>query len=229
MPNQYVNKVVQSNGTTLIDISDTTAIAADVASGKYFYLASGEKVAGTASGGATLTTKSITANGTYNASSDNADGYSSVTVNVPHVGPQFALIGQSTHTLSEYTNTSTAEIIDTEINIKNTDYVLCIVVITCNGVKTNAQDWGGLTIGIISRYKSNKYNSALYTISTSGFRDNTLSFGSMTNNPINNSSYGVFLANNTNTVKFQRKAHGTACPNVMAGTYTVKVYGITAL
>lgn len=32
---------------------------------------------------ATLTTKSITANGTYNASSDNADGYSSVTVAVP--------------------------------------------------------------------------------------------------------------------------------------------------
>jgi len=32
--------------------------------------------------GATLTTKSITQNGTYNASSDNADGYSSVTVDV---------------------------------------------------------------------------------------------------------------------------------------------------
>lgn len=31
----------------------------------------------------TLITKSITANGTYNASADNADGYSSVTVNVP--------------------------------------------------------------------------------------------------------------------------------------------------
>ena len=33
-------------------------------------------------GGSTLITKIITANGTYNASSDNADGYSSVTVNV---------------------------------------------------------------------------------------------------------------------------------------------------
>ncbi len=30
----------------------------------------------------TLVSKSVTANGTYNASSDNADGYSSVTVNV---------------------------------------------------------------------------------------------------------------------------------------------------
>ena len=34
-------------------------------------------------GGSTLITKSITANGTYAASGDNADGYSSVTVDVP--------------------------------------------------------------------------------------------------------------------------------------------------
>ena len=34
-------------------------------------------------GSATLAIKEITANGTYNASSDNADGYSQVTVNVP--------------------------------------------------------------------------------------------------------------------------------------------------
>lgn len=34
-------------------------------------------------GGSTLIAKSITANGTYNATDDSADGYSSVTVNVP--------------------------------------------------------------------------------------------------------------------------------------------------
>ena len=59
MPNPYVNKVVQSNGTTLIDIFDTTALAADVASGKYFYLASGEKVVGTASGTPSATAHTI--------------------------------------------------------------------------------------------------------------------------------------------------------------------------
>ena len=45
-----------------------------------------EKLELTGSGGGgspTLITKSITANGTYNASDDNADGYSEVTVNVP--------------------------------------------------------------------------------------------------------------------------------------------------
>lgn len=41
----------------------------------------------------TLISKSITANGTYNASSDNADGYSSVTVNVPDTAQ--ALIDKS--------------------------------------------------------------------------------------------------------------------------------------
>lgn len=68
---------------TFYEVSDTTAGASDVASGKYFYTSSGVKTEGTASGGsATLITKNITANGTYNASSDNADGYSSVTVSV---------------------------------------------------------------------------------------------------------------------------------------------------
>ena len=53
MPNAYVNKVV-ANSVTIIDISDTTAVASDVASGKYFYLATGERVQGTLASGDSL-------------------------------------------------------------------------------------------------------------------------------------------------------------------------------
>ena len=44
--NEYVNKVVLAGGNTLIDLTSDTAEAADVASGKYFHLASGERVQG---------------------------------------------------------------------------------------------------------------------------------------------------------------------------------------
>lgn len=50
--------------------------------GKAYISSGGKALLSTGSGSATLITKTITQNGTYNASSDNADGYSSVTVNV---------------------------------------------------------------------------------------------------------------------------------------------------
>lgn len=78
-------KVPSGSGSAQFDdttIASNAASASDITSGKLAFV-NGELVTGTASGGgATLITKSITANGTYNASSDNADGYSSVTVNV---------------------------------------------------------------------------------------------------------------------------------------------------
>lgn len=48
------------------DVTDTTAAASDVASGKYFYTAAGVRTQGTSSGGATVKTKTgtFTGNGT---------------------------------------------------------------------------------------------------------------------------------------------------------------------
>lgn len=104
MPN---NKVQLANGTILMDITDTTAVASDVLLGKYFYNTAGQKTAGTGSQNITyvsgdcilivegqdgkdylqvgdLGTKTITSNGTYAASSDNLKGYSQIIANVPN-------------------------------------------------------------------------------------------------------------------------------------------------
>lgn len=45
--NQYVNQVGLADGTILIDLTRDTVTAADVRAGKYFHLASGERVEGT--------------------------------------------------------------------------------------------------------------------------------------------------------------------------------------
>lgn len=54
MPNQYVNKVVTSNGATLIDLTgDTVTSAAHIMQGYVGHLADGSQVTGTGSGGGT--------------------------------------------------------------------------------------------------------------------------------------------------------------------------------
>lgn len=60
-------------------------------------------------GSATLITKSITANGTYNASDDSADGYSSVTVNVPSGASSWKKIAEASYQVST-TSTSWATV-----------------------------------------------------------------------------------------------------------------------
>ena len=78
---ESVDFPVSGGGTALyVETSDADATASDIASGKKAYV-NGSLITGSATA-PVLTTKSITQNGIYNASSDSADGYSSVTVNV---------------------------------------------------------------------------------------------------------------------------------------------------
>lgn len=74
------------NGISITEVANTTGTTAVIV---------GTEVSGDSS--ATLTTKTITVNGTYNASSDNADGYSQVVVNVPTSG------GGSTPSATQHT------------------------------------------------------------------------------------------------------------------------------
>lgn len=101
---------ISGGGTaSYVEISDTTAAAADVASGKFFYDASGVKTEGTASGGVDVEALSVTANGTYTAPTGKA--YSPVTVNVSGGG------GGSSYTLlhSEDIQVSTTSTSGTQI------------------------------------------------------------------------------------------------------------------
>ena len=59
--NEYVNKVVLAGGNTLIDLTSDTAVAADVASGKYFHLASGQRVQGSSTKDSDTTDANATA------------------------------------------------------------------------------------------------------------------------------------------------------------------------
>ena len=68
---------------TAVDISDTTAAAADVASGKYFYTSEGVKTAGTATGGA-----SNYVTGTFKGTTTGA----AMDVNIPYTGNGYPIV-----------------------------------------------------------------------------------------------------------------------------------------
>ena len=79
-------------------------------------------VSGGGGGGSTLITKTITENGTYNASSDSADGYSQVTVNVS-VGDWNSTTAANT----QYTGTYIAGNGSLSINNPNWPNQACII------------------------------------------------------------------------------------------------------
>ena len=145
---------------------------------------------------------------------------------VPVNKPEFELIGTKTMALEEYTDTSTAQEIDTEINISNTDCAYGLVIITCDSAITTSTEWG-MTVQNFGRYTTNGYltnGAALQQKGTS-----TLSYAAMTNSTVMQNAYGVYVLYNTSTIKIARKCHATAMPKIRAGNYTITAYGLKSL
>lgn len=81
--------------------------------------------------GATLITKNITANGTYNASSDNADGYSSVTVNVPSGG------GAANIVEGTFTTNSASGVQNVTIPYTGSGYPIAAIIYPTGGINAS--------------------------------------------------------------------------------------------
>lgn len=189
-----------------------------------------DAIASISSGGITPTgTKQININSNGTTTED-VTNYANVeiTTAVPTsqaVGPQFTLIGQSTHILQAYTDTSTAETIDTQIST-NVDYVFLLVVITCDGTPVSNNSWARTAIGLVT-LKANHNIITNKTLYINKGTVNSLSLSETNEQATYCTSNGIYLVDNVSTIQFQRKA--TSKIELPAGTYTVKVYGLTSL
>lgn len=108
---------------------------------------------------ATLITKSITANGTYNASSDSADGYSSVTVNVGGGGSNWTLLATETYNLN-ITNTTASKTGDIYLNTTLTAEDIIWVHIRDTNGKRNGYWYGSDSLYLLYQLKNGSTNNA---------------------------------------------------------------------
>lgn len=173
----------------------------------------------------------VTENGTYTPPSG-VDGFDSVTVDVPSstptpTQPTLTLVGQSTHTLTEYTDTSTPETIDTGIDVTGDNHSFLLVIITCDGTPAVENAWGGIYMDVTGRYTA---TGRIYP-STAGVYEagtKSLLMSEASSFSVGNANGPIHLVSNVPTVRFIRRALNNG-RTIMAGTYTVKVYGIDSL
>lgn len=221
-----ISKIIL-NGVTQMDVTGDTVTAATLFSPQTAHGADGEQITGTAVE-KVLTTKSITANGTYNASSDGADGYSSVTVNVSGGGglPLLQTTSLGTLSASSTSVTDTGKTVSLASSTNWDDYDLLLVDIsvdtTTNGRHTSTVSFviitGTSAVTTKDSYTvgTNKWNSKLGSTGTASTRQST-TYGIFVNSPSvssNTLSLPIYYRYNSNST-------GT-----INGNYTARVYGI---
>lgn len=176
--------------------------------------------------GVTLVSKNITANGTYNASSDNADGFETVVVNVAGGGGLTLLKTTSLGTLQ----TSSTSASDTGKSMTVTgfnDYDVLVVDVSVdtptNGRHTSTVSMIYVTgTGSVDNKNayvvgSNKWNSKLSSTGTGSTRQATSAYGVYAN--------AANVSESTMTIPFYYRYNSNST-GTLNGTYTARVYGL---
>lgn len=197
-----VNLPKTGGGTaTFTDVTDTTAAAGDVASGKYFYTAAGVRTQGTASGGGSgLTLLKTTSLGTLSTSSTSATdtgktvtvtGYNDYDVLVVDVSVDSVTNGRHTSTVSMVYVTGTSN-----VSTKNT-----------------------YAVG------SNKWNSKVSSSGTASTRQSTSAYGiyaysaSVSSSTMTITFYYRYNSNNTGTINgtYTARVYGLKLYDLIGG------------
>lgn len=195
----YVTLPKTGGGTALFtDVSDTTATASDVASGKYFYTAAGARTQGTASGGGggvgtLLTTYNM---GTISTSSTQAAD-TGKSISVSSVNDYDLLIVETS--------------VNTVTNNRHTATVGLIFLTASSTVGTK----NGASVATV------KWNSKISSNGTTTTRAGTTAYGIYPN------SCSVATSNSvtTATIPMYQRYNSTSTGTIN-GTYTARVYGV---
>lgn len=194
---------ISGGGTaTFTEITDTTASASDVASGKYFYTSAGVKTQGTASGGGSggltlLATKSL---GTLSTSSTSATD----------TGKNITVTGYGSYDLL-IVDVS----VDTTTNNRHTSTVSTVYVTGTSNVNTK----NTYAVG------SNKWNSKLSSSGTGSTRNSTTAYGiyaysaTVSSNTMTIPFYYRYNSNNTGTINgtYTARVYGVSLYSLIGG------------
>ena len=208
------------------DVTDTTAIASDVASGKYFYTADGTKTAGTASGGITPSgTYSITSNGTYDVTQ-----YASADVNVSGGGggSSYTLLASQDIEITGVTSTAqTFGTITLDERVWESDYIIYVRIRDKAGVQRS--HCYGYDYWFVNNWEAYGRTDAFEAASKMGvayYRGYSGSYLRITSASGNISS-GIYLSPPTATnhsIKINAKRNSNV--ETIDGTFAVDVYAL---